>query len=244
MSTEHRAEVPRRLGCGVIINRREIGMAADAEPTWGRATFGISLFVVRRGETVVTCGSSTGYDHHDDNRYLGMTLKRIVGSHAANLQGQAERNRLFRLARCGTPKATRPGIRPLCSKELSDMTGRIIGILSTGSYLPKCEVLNDEVAERVGITAEWIERRTQIQARRYAAPHEVTSGLAVRVGVDPAHTRRTLRKYGNVGSASVPVALDAANRSGALSPGDLVLLAGSGGGTAIGASLLTWGAGV
>ncbi|MGW7529598.1 3-oxoacyl-ACP synthase III family protein [Streptomyces sp. NPDC054783] len=325
-----------------------------------------------------------------------------------------------------------------------------IGILSTGSYLPKHEVGNEEVAERVGVTAEWIERKTQIRSRRYAAPHEATSDLAVkaaeraleqaeltaeqidyiivststgdfpqpptsylvqhglgaygaacfdvnvvcsgfvyalslahslvtvrpdtrvlvigadvysrildftdrktailfadgagaavvgtvpepygiiagdlssrgdahhlirveaggsrrpasaatvaegghffrmdgrgvrdfvaehvppallalarragvdiaavdhfiphqangvmlgevveRTGLGAAQTHRTLIRYGNVGSASVPVALDEANRTGALSPGDLVLLAGFGGGMSIGASLLTWGA--
>ncbi|MEU0602268.1 ketoacyl-ACP synthase III [Streptomyces sp. NPDC006393] len=57
-----------------------------------------------------------------------------------------------------------------------------IGILSTGSYLPKNEVGNEEVAERVGVTAEWIERKTQIRSRRYAAEHEATSDLAVRAG--------------------------------------------------------------
>jgi 3-oxoacyl-[acyl-carrier-protein] synthase-3 len=324
-----------------------------------------------------------------------------------------------------------------------------IGILSTGSYLPKHEVGNEEVAERVGVTAEWIERKTQIRSRRYAAPHEATSDLAAkaaeraleqaeltagdldyvivststgdhpqpptsylvqhllgaygaacfdvnvvcsgfvyalslahslvtvrpdarvlvigadvysrildftdhrtailfadgagaaivgavpepygiiasdlssrgdahhlirveaggsrhpasaatvaegghyfrmdgrgvrdfvaehvppaltaltrragvdigtvdhfvphqangvmlgevveRAGLGAAQTHRTLIKYGNVGSASVPVALDEANRTGALTPGDLVLLAGFGGGMSIGASLLTWG---
>ncbi|MCB5170408.1 ketoacyl-ACP synthase III [Streptomyces bambusae] len=57
-----------------------------------------------------------------------------------------------------------------------------IGILSTGSYLPKDEVGNEEVAARAGVTAEWIERKTQIVSRRYAAPHEATSDLAVRAG--------------------------------------------------------------
>jgi crotonyl-CoA reductase len=46
---------------------------------------------------VVTCGSSTGYQHQYDNRYLWMSLKRIVGSHVANLQEQVECNRLVEL---------------------------------------------------------------------------------------------------------------------------------------------------
>ncbi|WP_225851127.1 3-oxoacyl-ACP synthase III family protein [Streptomyces sp. HPF1205] len=62
------------------------------------------------------------------------------------------------------------------------MTEVRVGILSTGSYLPKLEVSNEEVAERVGVTAEWIERKTQIRSRRYAAPHEATSDLAASAG--------------------------------------------------------------
>ena len=38
----------------------------------GQGDFAISVFVVRRGGAVVTCGSSTGYQHQYDNRYLWM----------------------------------------------------------------------------------------------------------------------------------------------------------------------------
>ena len=58
--------------------------------------------------------------------------------------------------------------------------------------------------------------------------------------LDGATTHLTLDRYGNVGSASVPVALDAAARSGRMLDGDLVLLAGFGGGMAVGASVLRW----
>ncbi|MFF4255933.1 3-oxoacyl-ACP synthase III family protein [Streptomyces sp. NPDC001663] len=54
------------------------------------------------------------------------------------------------------------------------------GILGTGSYLPKEEIGNEEIAQRVGVDPEWIERKTQIRARRFAAPDEATSDLAVR----------------------------------------------------------------
>lgn len=57
---------------------------------------------------------------------------------------------------------------------------RAVGILGTGSYLPKEEISNVEVAERVGVTMDWIERKTQILTRRYAAPSEATSDLATR----------------------------------------------------------------
>ncbi|MGW6503249.1 3-oxoacyl-ACP synthase III family protein [Nonomuraea angiospora] len=58
-----------------------------------------------------------------------------------------------------------------------------LGILGTGSYLPTREVSNKEVAEWCGITAEWIEERTEIRTRRYAAPDEATSDLAARAAV-------------------------------------------------------------
>ncbi|MFJ9153052.1 3-oxoacyl-ACP synthase III family protein [Streptomyces sp. NPDC102270] len=54
------------------------------------------------------------------------------------------------------------------------------GILATGSYLPRDVISNEELAQRVGTTAEWIERKTQIRTRRYAAPDEAASDLAVR----------------------------------------------------------------
>ena len=47
----------------------------------------------------MTCGSSSGYEHTYDNRYLWMRLKRIIGSHGANYQEAAEVNRLIGLGR-------------------------------------------------------------------------------------------------------------------------------------------------
>lgn len=64
--------------------------------------------------------------------------------------------------------------------------------------------------------------------------------LVTRAGLDHAHTHRTLERYGNTGSASVALALDDANRGGHLKDGDLVLLAGFGGGMSLGAALLRW----
>ncbi|WP_344946537.1 ketoacyl-ACP synthase III [Sphaerisporangium flaviroseum] len=58
--------------------------------------------------------------------------------------------------------------------------GNAVGILSTGSYVPKEEISNEEVAERVGVDSEWIERKTQIISRRYAAPTEAASDLATK----------------------------------------------------------------
>ncbi|MHB2022383.1 MAG: crotonyl-CoA carboxylase/reductase [Mycobacteriales bacterium] len=61
----------------------------------GRETFGASVYVARKGGTVVTCASTSGYMHTYDNRYLWMSLKRIVGSHFANYREAWEANRLI-----------------------------------------------------------------------------------------------------------------------------------------------------
>jgi crotonyl-CoA reductase len=118
-----KADTLRSLGCEAVINREEL---EDGDPTllerpdgWkkmgrvirslvgedphivfehvGRKTFAASVFLARRGGTVVTCGSSTGYEHFYDNRYLWMRLKRVIGSHGANLHEQYEVNRLITL---------------------------------------------------------------------------------------------------------------------------------------------------
>jgi len=60
----------------------------------GRETFAASVYVARRGGTVVTCASTSGYRHEYDNRYLWMSLKRIVGSHFANYREAWAANRL------------------------------------------------------------------------------------------------------------------------------------------------------
>nr|BAQ21936.1 putative 3-oxoacyl-(acyl carrier protein) synthase III [Streptomyces versipellis] len=64
------------------------------------------------------------------------------------------------------------------------------GIVGTGSYLPAETVPNEPVARRAGVTGEWIERKTGIRSRRYAAADEATSDLAVHAA------RRALRSAG------------------------------------------------
>ena len=61
----------------------------------GRETFGASVYVTRKGGSIVTCASTSGFMHEFDNRYLWMHLKRIIGSHFANYREAYEANRLI-----------------------------------------------------------------------------------------------------------------------------------------------------
>ena len=55
-------------------------------------------------------------------------------------------------------------------------TARVVGL---GHRLPDTVVPNGPIAERIGVDAEWIVRRTGIRERRHAAPDERTADLAV-----------------------------------------------------------------
>ena len=123
VSSSHRADLVRKLGCNAVIDRkaegyrfwegdkmnmkemrrfvakvRELTGGEDPDIVYerpGRETFATSVFVARRGGTIVTCASTSGYEHVYDNRYLWMNLKRIVGSHFANYREAWEANRLI-----------------------------------------------------------------------------------------------------------------------------------------------------
>jgi crotonyl-CoA reductase len=124
VSGEHKADLVRSLGAELVIDRakedyrfwrdestpdpgewkrfgshiRELTGGEDADIVFehpGRETFGASVYVARRGGTVVTCASTSGFRHEYDNRYLWMSLKRIVGSHFANYREAWAANRLI-----------------------------------------------------------------------------------------------------------------------------------------------------
>jgi crotonyl-CoA reductase len=124
VSSPEKAEICRRMGAELIIDRsaegyrfwadeqtpdpeewkrfgariRELTGGDDPDIVFehpGRETFGASVYVARRGGVVVTCASTSGYEHQYDNRYLWMHLKRIVGSHFANYREAWEANRLI-----------------------------------------------------------------------------------------------------------------------------------------------------
>jgi crotonyl-CoA reductase len=124
VSSPEKAEICRRMGAELVIDRaaedyrfwsdpdtpdprewkrfgariRELTGGDDPDIVFehpGRETFGASVFVAKRGGTIVTCASTSGFMHVYDNRYLWMNLKRIVGSHFANYREAYEANRLI-----------------------------------------------------------------------------------------------------------------------------------------------------
>lgn len=74
----------------------------------------------------------------------------------------------------------------------------------------------------------------------HQANRRIIEATGKRVGIPEDRIFVNLHKYGNTSSASIPLALDEANREGRLKSGDLVLLDAFGGGFTYGSVLLKW----
>jgi crotonyl-CoA reductase len=118
----------------------------------GKSTFGASVFVVRKGGVVVTCASTTGYQHTYDNRYLWMNLKRILGSHFANYKEAWEANELV----------NRGMIHPILSKTYPlDEAAQGAYEMQHNLHAGKIGILVNTPEEGLGVQDE--EKRSQHQ---------------------------------------------------------------------------------
>lgn len=108
----------------------------------GRATFGASVYVARRGGKIVTCASSTGYRHEYDNRYLWLGVKHIIGTHFANYREAHEANRLVSLGR----------IHPTLSRTYSlEQAGEATQLVHRNAHIGKVGVLALAPREGLGV---------------------------------------------------------------------------------------------
>ncbi|MED7950495.1 crotonyl-CoA carboxylase/reductase [Kitasatospora sp. NPDC058201] len=171
VSSDQKAEICRAMGAEAIIDRsaegyrfwkdeqtqdprewkrlggriRELTGGEDVDIVFehpGRETFGASVYVTRKGGTIVTCASTSGFMHQYDNRYLWMSLKRIVGSHFANYREAWEANRLVAKGK----------IHPTVSKVYSlDQTGQAALDVHQNKHQGKVGVLCLAPQEGLGV---------------------------------------------------------------------------------------------
>jgi crotonyl-CoA reductase len=180
VSSPDKADILRKMGCEAVIDRKTAGYKfwndddTHNESEWrrlgsdirglvgedpdivfehpGRSTFGASMYVVKKGGTVVTCAATSGYMLEFDNRFFWMRLKKLVGSHFANYQEAWEANRLI----------AKGMIQPVLSKTFAmEQTGEAafqvhknlhegkIGVLCMAQK-PGLGITNPELRAKVG----------------------------------------------------------------------------------------------
>jgi crotonyl-CoA reductase len=187
VSSPEKAELCRRMGADLVIDRaaegfqfwldehhqderewrrfgariRELTGGDDPDIVFehpGRETFGVSVYVAKRGGTVVTCASTSGYLHQYDNRYLWMNLKRIIGSHFANYREAWEANRLIARGR----------IHPTLSKAYPmDQTGQAAWEVHRNAHQGKVGVLCLAPEEGLGIRDHELRARHLDEINRF-----------------------------------------------------------------------------
>ncbi|HET8615878.1 MAG TPA: crotonyl-CoA carboxylase/reductase [Actinomycetales bacterium] len=187
VSSEDKAQICRDMGAELVIDRkaedyrfwkdehtqdpkewkrfgnriRELTGGRDVDITFehpGRETFGASVYVTKRGGTIVTCASTSGFMHSYDNRYLWMHLKRIVGSHFANYREAWEANDLI----------ARGLIQPTLSKVFSmDDVGQATFDVHQNRHQGKVGVLCLSPREGLGVTKPEMRERLLPQINRF-----------------------------------------------------------------------------
>ncbi len=187
VSSPEKAELVRSLGAELIIDRgaegyqfwqdehtqnpkewkrlgkkiRELTGGDDVDIVFehpGRETFGASVYVTRRGGTIVTCASTSGFMHEYDNRYLWMSLKRIIGSHFANYREAWEANRLIQ----------RGAVHPTLSKTYPLVeTGQAAYEVHRNMHQGKVGVLCLAPREGLGIRDEQMRAKHETAINRF-----------------------------------------------------------------------------
>jgi 3-oxoacyl-[acyl-carrier-protein] synthase-3 len=74
----------------------------------------------------------------------------------------------------------------------------------------------------------------------HQANRRIIDATAKRLGLGSERLFTNLHRYGNTSSASIPIALDEANRQGLLKSGNKILLVAFGGGFTYGSALVNW----
>ena len=92
-----------------------------------------------------------------------------------------------------------------------------------------------EAMDTAGVTVENVDHLLPHQANT-----RIMDVVAERLGIPADKVICNLLDYGNTSSASIPIALDEAVRSGRVKKGDLIACAGFGAGLSWGAALMRW----
>jgi 3-oxoacyl-[acyl-carrier-protein] synthase-3 len=113
-------------------------------------------------------------------------------------------------------------------------------ILMNGSDVFKIAVREMGAAATKVITDAGLETSDIALVVPHQANIRIIEALAKRLKIPMEKVYLNIEKYGNTSAASIPLALDEANREGLLKSGDYIVMVAFGGGLIWGASLVKW----
>jgi 3-oxoacyl-[acyl-carrier-protein] synthase-3 len=129
---------------------------------------------------------------------------------------------------------------PSCNPELLQSASPGVHVVMEGREVFKYAVKAMEEA----VLALLEQEQVAIDAISLVIPHQanvrILNKLVERLGIGPEKVVINVHKYGNTSAASIPIALDEANRASRIQTGDIILLCSFGGGFTWGAALIRW----
>lgn len=236
--------VQRGLGC------KQVG-AFDVSASCSGFLYGLSMAqAMIQSAQVRTClviaseVKSRSLDHQDE----ATTLLFGDGAGAVLVRGEEDRSPEWRGilgvklyadgAHHGLIRVPRGGSRMPLTSEALGTKGHALRMRGAPLFrlaVRRVERAVQDILKEFGVRSEDIR-----QVVLHQANGRILSHIAGRLGVGRDRLASVIERYGNTSSASLPIALDNAVRSGDISPGDLVLLGSFGGGLTWATSLVRW----
>jgi len=129
---------------------------------------------------------------------------------------------------------------PSCNPDLLQTASPGVHVVMEGREVFKYAVKAMEEA----VLALLEQEQVAIDAISLVIPHQanvrILNKLVERLGIGAEKVVVNVHKYGNTSAASIPIALDEANRASRIHAGDIILLCSFGGGFTWGAALIRW----
>ncbi|MDH4236423.1 MAG: ketoacyl-ACP synthase III [Nitrospira sp.] len=123
----------------------------------------------------------------------------------------------------------------LATLEKQEHTLRMQGAPLYRSAIRRIEQAVQDIVKEFGVDLREVK-----QVVLHQANGRILAQIADRLAIPQSRLSSVIERYGNTSSASLPIALDAAVRGGAIVSGDLVLLGTFGGGLTWATSLVRW----
>lgn len=138
------------------------------------------------------------------------------------------------------PRRVCPGVAPVtqCNAQVENGEGPAIHMEGRDVFKYAVRAMEQAVSELLASAGVSIEDLTLV------IPHQanirILKSLAERLGLPFEKMYVIVQKYGNTSAASIPIAIDKANRAGRLHRGDMVLYCTFGAGFTWGTTLMRW----